>query len=260
VKHLVTGALAKYGISTGPCAKQDAVRKLIGRMRPVKTDKGLIRIGGDTDGGYLVPDDLKGLKACFSPGVSGTATFEAGMTLRGIPCYLADASVERPPTEDPLFHFTKKYLGVVDDDSTITLDTWVNHYAPGDSDLLLQMDIEGDEWPVLLNVSHATLMRFRIIVIEMHSMWRMMDRLGFRIINATFDKLLREFHVVHLHPNNCTDPVKVAGISVPSLMEITLLRRDSAKVLGPATDFPHPLDRKNVPERPDLVLPAEWYR
>ena len=48
-----------------------------------------------------------------------------------------------------MVHFTKKFLGVTNNDLTITLDDWVDGNSPGDGDLILQMDVEGAEWPVL---------------------------------------------------------------------------------------------------------------
>jgi hypothetical protein len=51
------------------------LRDLLTRVRPVKTNFDLIRLGSKNDGGYLVPDDLDGIVACFSPGVSRIANF-----------------------------------------------------------------------------------------------------------------------------------------------------------------------------------------
>lgn len=42
----------------------------------VPDSKDLIRLGPNGDGGYLVPDDLTGIEACFSPGVCATSEFE----------------------------------------------------------------------------------------------------------------------------------------------------------------------------------------
>lgn len=257
-RHLV-GFLGKFGIAAGPAAKPDRVRALVRSLHPFVTEKPLVRIGGEGDGGYLVPDDFEGITACFSPGVSETATFEEDLARRGIPSFLADASVAAPPIENTLFHFTRKYLGVVEDDRTMPLDAWVRLNAPADGDLMLQMDIEGAEWEVLLNTSRETMRRFRIIVLEVHSIWQIVSRLGFQIINSTFEKLLQDFYVVHLHPNNVANPVVVAGISIPSLMEITLIRKDRVKTLVYATEFPHPLDRRNDNRLLDLVLPRAWY-
>ena len=153
MKKAVVNILATLGISVGRCVDVQLVRHLLRRLHPFQTDKELIRIGGEGDGGYLVPDDLDGVVACFSPGVGAVASFEAALVARGIPCYLADGFVAGPPISDALIHFDKKLLGVVNDDATITLDAWVNTCTLSDGDLILQMDIEGAEWPVLLNVS-----------------------------------------------------------------------------------------------------------
>jgi hypothetical protein len=246
-------------LSLGKIADPAAVASLIRRLFPVTTPLELIRIGGEGDGGYLIPDDLDGVVACFSPGVDVIALFEAALVARGIPCYLADASVDAAPIDDPLVHFEKKFLGVVDDPMTVTLDAWVARCVPAAGDLILQMDIEGGEWPVLLNVSDAVLRRFRIIVLELHGMERIVDRFGFSIIDAALDRLLRNYHVVHNHPNNQMDAVKLGDLVIPPLLEVTLLRKDRAAPTGFATSFPHALDRKNVEERPDLALPINWH-
>jgi hypothetical protein len=259
MKKTAVDILATLGISVTRCVDVQLVRLLIKRLHPVTTDKKLIRIGGEGDGGYLVPDDLAGLVACFSPGVGAVASFEAALLARGIPCYLADASVAGPPIPDMLVHFDKKFLGVVNDDTTTTLDEWVKACAPN-GDLILQMDIEGAEWPVFLNVSDEVLKRFRIIVVELHSLERLIDKMGFELMFAALDRLLRQFHVVHNHPNNVARPLRARGLTIPRLLEVTFLRQDRAHITGFAKRFPHPLDRKNAPDRSDLFLPADWYR
>lgn len=260
MKKTIINILAARGISVSHCADVQVVRRLVERLHPVTTEKELIRIGENGDGGYLVPNDLDGIVACFSPGVDVKASFEEALVARGIPCYLADASVERAPVANPLIHFDKKFLGVVDDASTITLDSWVKKYAPAEGDLMLQMDIEGAEWPVLLNVSDQILERFRIIVVELHSLERLIDKFIFELMFATLDRLLRQFCVVHIHPNNVVTPLRVGDLVIPKLLEITLLRRDRSKPTGYARQFPHSLDFKNVANLPDCILPAGWHR
>jgi hypothetical protein len=178
---------------------------------------------------------------------------------RGIPCYLADAFVAGPPIADALIHFDKKLVGVVNNDTTMTLDTWVKNCAPPDGDLLLQMDVEGAEWYIFLNVSEAILNRFRIIVVELHSLNRLIDKTGFNLMSTMLDRLLRQFHVVHNHPNNSARPLTARGLTIPPLLEVTLLRNDRAHPHGYAKQFPHPLDCKNQPDRPDVILPPEWH-
>ena len=105
----------------------------------------------------------------------------------------ADASVDSARSKVIWVRFSKKFIGVIGNETTITLDDWVAINAPGADDLILQMDIEGTEWSVLLNVSRATLLRFRILVIEFHDLERLMDKHAFTIIAIHLSDFSRTF-------------------------------------------------------------------
>jgi hypothetical protein len=236
--------------------------RLIESVRPWCTEHGLIRLGGEHDGGYLVPDDLEAIVACFSPGVSSEATFEEAMLDRGIRCYQVDASVECSPVQDhPLVKFQRKFLGPATEGEFISLEEWVREQEPEQrGDLLLQMDIEGDEWAVLAGTPDVVLRRFRILCIEFHYLEHLFSPFAFRIMSGVFEKLLRQFYVVHVHPNNWTELAAVSRrYSVPSVLEYTFLRKDRVKVISPVTSFPHPLDRHCKDNGPDVVLPKSMY-
>ena len=260
MKHAFVTACLSAGVAVAKQTDRDTARRLVHRLHPVVTSHPLIRVGAHGDGGYLVPDDLDGIAACFSPGVDDRASFESSMIERGIPCFLADASVERAPISCDMAHFTRKHLGVIDDDMTTTLDHWVAACCPGKADLILQMDIEGAEWQVLLNVSRQLLRRFRIIVVELHDLERLMDKHAFAIIAAAFERLLQDFHVVHNHPNNYGRSVRCGSLVIPRVQEMTLLRKNRGESIGFARGFPHPWDKKNDVDGPDLPLPPEWFR
>ncbi len=232
---------------------------LVAAMWPVVTDRPLLRAGGDGDGAYLIPDDLEGVGALFSPGVDQVSAFEDAMAARGMRCYLADGSVSGPASGNPSFHFEKKYLGMTEGGEFITLDDWVARNEPGDHDLMLQMDIEGAEWLVLATMSDALLARFRVMVIEFHSLTRMFDEFGGRVIPDILRRLLRTHHVVHSHPNNVAFIARRGEIEIPDLVEMTFLRKDRGQCKGYADQFPHALDIVNVPERPVMPLPRSWY-
>ncbi|MFV0298293.1 MAG: hypothetical protein ACK5JT_19490, partial [Hyphomicrobiaceae bacterium] len=136
------------------------IRPVVRSLAPVAITRPLVRIGGDGDGGYLLPDDLDGVAAVISPGVSTTVEFDLDMAGRGAQIYMADASVSGPPVNHERFHFLGKYLDVFDDDQNIRLDGFCSSIArEHDGDQLLQMDIEGAEYRVLLDASDETLRR-----------------------------------------------------------------------------------------------------
>ena len=260
LRDLARSVLLNRRTTLGRTARTESIEEFLSTIRPVETEHPLIRVGGDADGGYLIPDDLGGIVACFSPGVSTIAHFEEGLAARGIKCFLADASVDRPPVSGDLFDFERKYLGPKVGGDFITLQDWVDRKAPKQSDMILQMDIEGAEYRVILSTSRETLRRFRILVIEFHNLASIYDRMGLDLVSLTFAKLLEDFEIVHIHPNNRIRPVTYKGFETPPLLEFTLLRKDRVTNRRPAMVFPHPLDRSNVAKRPNLDLPACWYR
>ena len=54
--------------------EEGSLRILLDTLHSIKFN--LLRIGGDSDGGYLLPDDLENISSCFSPGVSDIFDFE----------------------------------------------------------------------------------------------------------------------------------------------------------------------------------------
>jgi hypothetical protein len=239
-------------------ATREQICRFLASVRPVRTEHPLIRIGGDADGGYLVPDDLEGVGVCFSPGVAATCDFEEACARRGIRSFMADYSVDGPPTQNPLFHFEKKYLGPRNDHRFTTLTSWIDRNAPDATDMLLQMDIEGSEYPVLLTTSRETLRRFRTIIVEFHSLELLAERSGFQLIDLVFARLTEDFDVVHAHVNNCTSVQRYKDFDLPPVMEFTFHRKDRSNYRTSATEFPHKLDRGNLAERRDTILPQCW--
>ena len=239
----------------------ERVKALIERLWPVKTDKELIRVGPKHDGGYLVPNDLDNIKACFSPGVDVMSEFEKACFEYGMKLYLADRTVEKPNFDlDPQsYSFLKKHIGVTNDADFTTLDAWVEACEPGNSDLLLQMDIEGAEFASIINTSNALLGRFRIMIFELHHLDEFWNPRFFNIAEMAINKILETHTCVHIHPNNCCGTETQYGREIPRFAEFTFLRNDRIKNREFAKTFPHPLDFDNEGKLP-LVLPKCWYK
>ena len=252
--------LFSRGIYIDPMVPVSRLQALAHRLRPVATGIELLRVGANEDGGYLIPDDLKGISACFSPGVDQTASFEAGLLEYGIPSHLADFSVDKVPQGVNVASFTKKFIGANNDETFMSLEKWMKdtpEYSEG-KDFILQMDIEGGEYESILSTPNDILRTFRIITIEFHNIetWGQSDYLS--IVEATFGKLLNIFHVVHNHPNNAMGIVNMNGFLAPRLLEITLLRKDRVSMINGFASLPHSLDRPNLTHMPDLLFPACW--
>ena len=233
---------------------------IVNLLRPEKVGASLMRIGSDGDGGYIVPDDLVGIVSCFSPGVGDNSDFEKDLASRGIKCYLTDGTVENPPLSDPLFHFSKKNLSVFPINSKeIKFDNWINDNLDSLSEeLILQMDIEGSEWGIILNTSDSLLQNFRIMTIEFHDLQLISTRLGFDLISNVLSKIHKNFAVVHIHPNNWRLPIRVHGIDVPPILEVTYLRRDRAN-FGVPNDFTNAKNFRNMPALPEINLSSLWH-
>ncbi len=221
----------------------------------------LIRLGCDNDGGYLVPDDLEGIKACFSPGVDTKVDFENDLATKEIPSFLADFSVENIPNQNKLFTFEKKFLGIKNDYENININTWIKKHFPEKStdEFILQMDIEGSEYEVLLNLEERLLKKFRILIIEFHNLNNLIHVNGYKIIKAVFEKILEEFYIVHLHVNNVFPPLCINDILIPPLIEFSFLRKDRLKQKIREKNQFHKYDQKNLPSNVDIVLPEYWY-
>ena len=235
------------------------VQALLAQFAPLDCSLPLRRIGPDNDGGYLVPDDLEGIEALFSPGVSETLGFDLEIAKLGIPAHLADASVSRPRDLAENMTFTKSFIGAEDAGLFLKMETWVNRHAPGASDLLLQMDIEGAEYDVLPVISDPLLQRFRIILLEIHDLHRVFERSSFDKIRATVERLNETHQICHVHANNTAPYYRLGDHLVPPVIELTYLRKDHLpkQQLQPAK-YPHPLDQINEAKLPDPGTTKFW--
>jgi hypothetical protein len=259
IKENIKSLLLKFNWRFSRATDYELLSNFFNTINPISTNFGLIRMGGETDGGYLIPDDLEGIESCFSPGVSETANFEFELSKNGIHCFMADYSVDGPPLNSELFHFEKKYLGLTENSVYTTLESWVTRNATNLNDSILQMDIEGSEYGVILDTSPDILRKFRIIVVEFHRLDDLCDKFGYEIINHSFRKLLKDFDIVHIHPNNCLKPVAYGKFEIPPVLEVTFLRKDRILDSKPTLIFPHQLDRQNVPNYDDYPLPSCWF-
>lgn len=250
-------------------SKREATQ-VLAWLVPIPNTIPLMRLGGYRDGAYLVPDDLAGISAAFSPGVGNRKKFEDDLAAIGIRSHLMDPTSDEETLQTRLISgmqtFRRGRLAGSNADDGMTLQQWVELDADDGSELILQMDIEGGEYEVLSVTPRHVLQRFRIIVIELHGLAAARNQRRFmETMVPAMGRLMRDFDVIHAHPNNAGRFVRIGAFPhvVPSTLELTLLRRDRLACmhayLGGVHESPHELDIDwNTPGRPPMFLPASW--
>lgn len=259
LRNIILRLLEFRNVTVENLVSKDKVEALIQQLKPYKTDKELIRLGPDGDGGYLLPNDLENIEACFSPGVGALFGFEEGCATYGMKIFMADKSVNPPDLPMDTFKFIPKFIGPVTGDGYISIEDWVAESGVGDdSDLILQMDIEGFEYLTLISIPDSIMKRFRMIVLECHYLEKLFNQEFFNTASAAFGKVLKNHTCVHIHPNNYLGIDNTYGVEIPKLAEFTFLRNDRIETKQPQTTFPHPLD-VNIIEENIYSLPKNWY-
>ncbi len=242
------------------------LEKTLLALKPIRIDRELIRIGCKGDGGYLCPDDLKGIGACVSPGAFNTKTFEDDLYRQWqISSLLIDPTSDEELFSTPMMKsqiLIKKWLAAEANSDSITLEDALMHPLLRDStDLLLQMDIEGAEYANILSWDATIIKRFRILVVELHGLdalqrpWRNRAR---QIMNSIL-KINKTHKCLHIHPNNCCGefPLRDPNIMIPNVLECTFIRRDRLPPKNQwkqVEELPHLLDSRNVAELDDLRI------
>jgi hypothetical protein len=251
--------------NTKPINAQEA-QAALDILIPKRSPRPLIRIGGRGDGAYLLPDDLKGISRCLSPGVNNSKHFEDELVMsHGIQCDLIDASSDvdkfTTPIIDGMQTFRKKWLDINGHNQSISISQWISSLPDGSDNLMLQMDIEGAEYRNLLATEDKDLRKFRIIILELH---RLAVGVFHKVMKPLLQKLDVNFICVHAHPNNALGLYRPKALKtlVPRLLEVTFLRRDRFPQPSlsrlPFVSLPHPKDITNVPSRAPIFLDCPW--
>ncbi len=260
MKSFLRRILHLLGFNINYKVENTKILTLIESIRPYDVGVDLIRLGASKDSGYLIPNDFKDIEACFSPGCDNKFQFEEDCYKRQMKVFIADRTVKEINVPKK-FNFIEKFINPVSNEDYVSMDKWVSNTLNNkESDLILQMDIEGDEYINLLNISDDLLDRFRIIVIEFHHLEQLSNPFFYNTVSSVFARLLKNHTCVHIHPNNSSKIVNINGIKVPPLIEVTFLRNDRCKKKEKRTDFPHKLDADCVDGLENIKLPEIWFK
>jgi hypothetical protein len=234
------------------------VRTILALIEPVSVlDVAKIRVGRETDGGYVMLDSLANAAAALSLGIADDVSWDKVIAAHGLRVLQFDCSVCAPPEPDPQFAFEQLRIAAADDTGAITLQTILRtRLGEFTGPLILKIDIEGAEWEVFEAADPATLGRFDQILCEFHQLDRLHETDFGDRARTVFAKLAATHAVFHVHGNNCSSFANVGNVVIPQSLEVSFALRANYRTAPSAELFPTPLDRPNQPGRADLYLGA----
>lgn len=231
----------------------DAIKVVIKYLKPHKAigfEK--IRIGGDYDGGYICIDDFHNIKLALCGGVAHDDRWEMGMARdRNIQTIAFDPCDPSDPRSVPTLPY-KLYAGKLEafpKTRNSMLDVLLLPYNK--HEVIGKIDIEGDEWKLLSYTQDSTLVKFRQLVMEFHLDGKLETLAEY---GNVFEKLYKNFRVVHIHGNNWGMPHRFGDINIPDVLEVTFANIDYYTLAVSNEVFPTALDMPNCAEREDVYL------
>lgn len=224
---------------------------------PHKTNFKKIRIGHQSDGGYVICDGLPEYDALYSYGSDDNITFEKDFYNHfQKESYVYDHTIDGITDKPDYIHFFKE--GVYSQ-KTENMDTIDNHIIKNGhtecKNLFAQIDIEGYEW-VILNKDSKYIDNFSQVILELHFHHDVMRIIQFENVYLDVLKFMNEkFVCVHVHGNN--HPIQPwLDLNFPTVIEVTFVRKDLITSSEPDNQT-YPLEGLDNPcaiGRPDLKL------
>lgn len=233
----------------------------------------LIRIGRDTDGGYLVSmNDIDEANVLLSFGINDDWSFEKDfLKLNDIRLIAADASIGLDifyyrflksvlffrgisdiktnyniyKTFKKFFlknnrEHLKKFVGYDFEPNFCSLNYFLS-FIDKDSKIFFKIDIEGSEYRILDELIECQ-NQILGLVIEFHDF-----DLNYKLIESFMENF--KLHIIHIHANNCSAISSKNGF--PMTLEVTFSRNE-----GTINSFvlPHKFDKPNNPKKEDINL------
>jgi len=243
--------LSLMSFRDGPMGDADArLLKFLSFIRPMDSDKlDLVRIGGPHDGGYVMAAPLIA-QGAISIGIGRDVSWDIDVSDSGVPVAMFDPTIRKPPRPVRGGRFFRKGLGDAHSSQSLRSLTSLVEMSgfSSSSDLLLKIDIEGNEWAALDDVEPNQLRCFTQIVMELHDLSRLGKVVSARPLLAAMEKLTAHHVPVHIHANNYSRLVRFDSFFFPDVVEVSLVRRDLYPRFAPArrlrTDLDAPCDHR----------------
>lgn len=252
------------------------IRKFLSLLEVYDTPFTKIRLGNESDGGYVVLKELaEKADRLYSFGVSDDISFEYDLLDLNQNCSikLFDHTVDGFSSLPYQMVFVKQ--GVAAKQLPKDFST-LRQLASEQNNSILKMDVEWAEWDVLLSVSDKDIMDFDQIIIELHivpaiygnrehtpyftrfhsTVYSGFNAWIFAKYVEVLEKLLQHYRIFHIHANNSLSPVEIDSLEVPPLLEVSLVnkkhvpnaQRSTSELPVSGLDFP------NKSHKPEILF------
>lgn len=201
------------------------------------------RYGNNTDGGYVVCDYPYSIM--YSLGIGDNISFESDF-INTYNCHVY-AYDENIFVDNDLKNFLHIHNYYITKDMNLYKELINNKH--NNMDMILKIDIEGDEYDVL---DFSFYNNFQQIIIELHSLLNIDN---YKKIIYLLDVLSKYYYIIHIHANNSEMVFYLENFILPDTLELTLLRKDcNVLIKNNERIFPTMLDYPNKLWRQDIML------
>ncbi|MEM1243936.1 MAG: hypothetical protein AAGG80_03855 [Pseudomonadota bacterium] len=234
---------------------------LLQKLQPYdSTNLELIRVGNEADGGYIMANHFEKIDAAYSFGIDTDVSWDKFIAEKSIPVFMYDHTIEALPEQHKNFHFFRTGLcGKPNLPNMKDIGSLLKENGHLGKNLLMKMDIEGYEYPAFDAMTDEEIGCFSQIVCEIHHLHDLFYNIQrHELISRCLKKILKQMYCVHIHANNVGSVACSNGIEIPSLLELTFVRKNLMQDFMPTDKLRHDLDRKNNPNLPSINISQLW--
>lgn len=210
------------------------------------------RGGINSDGGYVFGEIDSNYDCYISAGVSNEESFSRDFInkyhLNKHNSYAFDGTIDNYPYDyTDKITFVKKNINSFNDDNNTNLTFFIEKF----DNIFLKMDIEGGEYPWLLNLSLEDQNKFNQMIIEFHGIpddsWGYDNKDKMKCL----EKILETHYIIHAHGNN----FGYLNNGFPETIELTFLHKkffpikpvlNSEKLPVENLDYPNNKDENDI--------------
>ena len=214
-------------------------------------DKKKVRIGNKGDGGYVLLNDFKNIKFAYSFGIANEISFDKELSEKNIDIFMYDHTIEKIKESNSKFHWKKIGLtGKKEINTNLkTLKDLIKENGhTQEKDMILKMDIEGNEWDSFLYMNFNILRKFKYIVVEFHFYDKYKP-----IYSKILKKLNKNHQIFHLHCNNCGQIINFDGYNICDSLEVSyVIREGNTFIKYNENNSINDVDYRNCDNKPDF--------